>query len=282
MAITARWNRLFAPDGRCLDVAMDHGFFGELAVWRGLEAMPAAVRMVADARPDAIQLSPGMAMLLQGLTGRDRPALVLRTDIANVYGQAIPRVLFSRLVAEAVEQAVALDAACVVVNLLAVPGHPELLRECVENVSLLKPRCERLGMPLMVEPLVMRLGASGGPYGVDADADRIVQLVRQAVELGADVVKADPTDDPAEYARVVEAASGRPVLPRGGGRVSDAAILRRTEDLLRMGARGAVYGRNIVQHEHPAAMVHALMGVIHGGQSAEQALAILDGARARA
>ncbi len=282
MAITARWNRLFAPDGRCLDVAMDHGFFGELSVWRGLEDLPGAVRTVADAGPDAIQLSPGQAMLLQGLPGKDRPALVLRTDIANVYGEVIPRTLFSRLVGDAVEQAVALDAACVVVNLLALPDQPELLRDCVANICVLKPLCERWGMPLMVEPLVMRSREGGGPYGVDGNADRIVQLVRQAVELGADIIKADPTDDPADYARVVEAAGGCPVLPRGGGRVPDAEILKRTEALLEMGARGAVYGRNIVQHERPAAMVHALMAVIHEGAGAAQALRTLGGEPAHA
>lgn len=27
MSITARMNRLFAPDGKCFDVAVDHGFF---------------------------------------------------------------------------------------------------------------------------------------------------------------------------------------------------------------------------------------------------------------
>ena len=282
MAITARWNRLFAPDGRCLDVAMDHGFFGELSVWRGLEDLPGAVRTVAAAGPDAIQLSPGQAMLLQGLPGKDRPALVLRTDIANVYGEVIPRTLFSRLVGDAVEQAVALDAACVVVNLLALPEQPELLRDCVANICVLTPLCERWGMPLMVEPLVMRTRQGGGPYGVDGNADRIVQLVRQAVELGADIIKADPTDDPGDYARVVEAAGGRPVLPRGGGRVPDAEILRRTEALLKMGACGAVYGRNIVQHERPAAMVRALMAVIHEDAGAAQALRTLEGEPAHA
>ena len=282
MSVAARLNRLFAADGRCLDVAMDHGLFGELAVWRGLEDMPVAVRTVTEARPDAIQLSTGQAMLLQAMPGRERPALVLRSDIANVYGQTIPPALFSRLIGDAVERAVALDAACVVVNLLALPEQPELLQDCIGNVCALKALCERCGMPLMVEPLVMRVGPSGGPYDVDGNPDRIIQLVRQAVELGADIIKADPTDDLAEYPRVVEAAGGRPVLPRGGGRVSEAEILRRTETLLRAGARGAVYGRNIVQHERPAQMVRALMAVIHEGATAEQALGVLEAAPANA
>ena len=58
----------------------------------------------------------------------------------------------------------------------------------------------------MVEPLAMKPGDAG--YGVNGDAETVVTLVRQAVELGADVIKADPTDDVAQYGRVVEAPGG--------------------------------------------------------------------------
>ena len=88
----------------------------------------------------------------------------------------------------------------------------------------LSAAARRVGMPVMVEPLVMAPGAGG--YGVDGDADRIVALVRQAAELGADVIKADPTDDLAEYGRVVHGGRRVPVLVRGGGRVDDAELLR--------------------------------------------------------
>ena len=54
-----------------------------------------------------------------------------------------------------------------------------------------------------------------------------------------------------------------PVLVRGGGRVSDDEILRRTRTVLDQGARGIVYGRNVIQHPDPAAMVRALRAVVH-------------------
>ena len=111
-------------------------------------------------------------------------------------------------------------------------------------------RCEPVGLPVMVEPLAMKPGDAG--YGVNGDADTVVTLVRQAAELGADVTKADPTDDLGEYGRVVEAAGRVPVLVRGGGRASDEEILRRTEAVLQQGAAGIVYGRNVVQHADPA------------------------------
>ena len=267
-----RLNRLFASDGRCFDVAVDHGFFGEGRFLAGIEDAGAAIATLVDAAPDAIQLSSGLAPLLQRIPG-PKPALVMRTDVANVYGRELPRHLFSELVPAAVERALRLDAACVVVNLLELPDQPELLAMCIRNVATLRSACDPVGMPLMVEPLVMRPGGDG--YAVDGDVEKIVPLVRQAAELGADVIKADPTDDLAEYGRVIEAACGAPVLTRGGGRAPDDEILRRTEGLMGAGAAGIVYGRNVIQHERPAAMTAALMAIVHGRASASDALALL-------
>ena len=259
-----RLNRLFDPrSGRCLDVAVDHGFFNEGGFLKGIEDLPAAVRTLADAGPDAIQLTVGQARLLQSLPLKHKPALVLRTDVANVYGKELPRTLFSDAIEEAALAGVRLDAACVVVNLFQIPDEPEVARDCIKNINRLRGECERYAMPLMVEPLVFRPNEQAGGYMVDGDVEKIVPLVRQAVELGADVIKADPTDDAGDYHKVVETAGGIPVLVRGGGRVDDATLLKRTADVLEQGARGIVYGRNIIQHDDPAGITRALMAVLH-------------------
>ena len=272
----ARINRLFASDGRCFDVAVDHGFFGEPRFLFGIEDLEAALDVLVEAAPDAIQLSPGSARLLQRRRG-PKPALVLRTDVADVYGPAVDpkRRYFSELVPEAVEQALRLDAACVVVNLLWIEGQSPLHRECLRNIATLKSRCEPAGMPLMVEPLAMRPGAGG--YEVNGDAERIRAIVRQGVELGADIIKADPTDDLDDYPSVMEVAGGVPVLVRGGGRASDEEVVRRTEAVMRAGAAGIVYGRNVIQHERPREMTRALMAIVHDGASADVALAMTGG-----
>ncbi len=264
MSAAYRLNRLFhAGSGRCIDVAVDHGFFGEPRFLDGIEDMAGVVETLVEAGPDAIQLSIGQAPLLQAIPGRDKPALVLRVDVANVYGEQPPRHAFSHVVDDAIGHAVRLDAACVCVNLFDIPGADGLRHECIENITALRTTAERAGMPLMVEPLVMAAGAGAGGYGVDGDTERIVALVRQAAELGADVIKADPTDDLSAYHRVVTAARV-PVLVRGGGRVSDEEILERTRIVLAQGARGIVYGRNVIQHPDPAGMVRALKQAVHG------------------
>lgn len=266
----ARLNRLFGASGNCFDVAIDHGMFNERTFLAGIENMKTAIQVIAEAKPDAIQLPPGTAPLLQAIPGKDRPALVLRTDIANIYGNPLPSVLFSEVIDRAVEQGVVLDAACVVVNLLMLPNQPEVYRACVRNVNILKRECEIYGMPLMVEPLVMQ-DNSKGAYMVDGAIDKILPLVRQAAELGADIIKADPCDNVEEYHRVIEIAQGLPVLVRGGGRVSDQEILSRTKTLMEQGARGIVYGRNVIQHANPKGMTQALMAIVHDGVTAEEA-----------
>ena len=117
---------------------------------------------------------------------------------------------------------------------------------------------------MMIEPLVFRPNEEAGGYMVDGELEKIAHLVRQAVELGGDIIKADPTDDVSEYHKVVEVASGIPVLVRGGGRVSDEVILQRTRDLIAQGASGIVYGRNVIQHPDPRKITQSLMAVVHG------------------
>ena len=266
-----RLNRLFnGKSRRCFDVAIDHGFFNEPGFLNGIEDLEKAVETLVGAGPDAIQLTVGQAEILQRIPGKAKPALVLRTDVANVYGRALPRTLFSRMIEQAVEQALRLDATCVVVNLFQIPEQPELSDQCIRNIVKLKPECDRYAMPLMIEPLVFQPNAQAGGYMVDGDMNKIMPLVRQAVELGADVIKADPTDNPLEYHRVVEVARV-PVLVRGGGKAEDLAILRRTEQLIDQGVAGIVYGRNVIQHANPAGMTKALMAIVHDGSTAEEA-----------
>lgn len=271
-----RLARLFnARSGRCFDVAIDHGFFNEHAFLAGIENIGQAIDTVVDAAPDAIQLTVGQARHLQFKTGRLKPSLVLRVDVANVYGRELPRRLFSKMIDRAVEQALRLDAACLCVNLFQIPNEPEVGEQCVDNILRLKPDCVRYGMPMMVEPLVFQPNTKAGGYMVDGTEEKIVSLVRQAAELGADVIKADPTDDVSRYHAVIQAASGIPVLVRGGGKVSDQEIIDRTSHLLEQGASGIVYGRNIIQHERPAAITNALMGVVHQGLSVREATQLL-------
>ncbi len=281
MSVTPRLKRLFAADGKCFEVALDHGVHNEPTFLPGMENLQQLVNSVAAAGPDAILLSAGQAPMLQEIPGKQKPSLVVRTDPTNLYGTPTPTHAFCEFLDQAVEHALALDAVSIVVNLLWAPDQPNLYHQCLRNVSQAKTHCARWGMPLMVEPLAMLPDKKRG-YLPHPDLSITVALVRQAVELGADVVKADPSEDLTEYHRVIEAASNKPVLPRGGSRISDREILSRTYALLQQGASGIVYGRNIFQHPRPEKMIRACNAVVHERASAADALAILkEGERLR-
>ena len=271
-----RMNRLFDPvSQRCFVVAIDHGIFNEPGFLQGIENLENAVRVLVAANPNVIQLNIGQAHQLQSLPGKNKPALIMRTDLANVYSTILQSHLFSKMADDAAEQAVRLDAAAVIVNLIQLPGHPEVTAQCIDNILRLKPQCDRFCMPMIVEPLVFQPNEKAGGYMVDGDAKKIVTLVRQGVELGADIIKADPTDNAEDYPKVIETAGRVPVLVRGGGKVSDEVILARTEALMKQGARGVVYGRNILQHPKPSAITRALMAVVHENLPAKQAAQLL-------
>lgn len=271
-----RLNRLFNPrSGRALDVAIDHGFFGEPSFLEGIEDLDTSVHTLVDAGPDAIQLTPGQARRLQAIPGKAKPSLVMRTDIANVYGVPLDEYLYSHHFEDAVERAVRLDAVAVVANLIQLPNRPEIREANIQSIIALKQTTEALGMPLMIEPLVMRDNSENGAYQVDGDLRKIVALVRQAVELGADLIKADFCDHVEDYHRVIEIAGGVPVLVRGGGRTDDRTLLERTKSVIDQGASGLVYGRNVVQHADPAGITRALMALLHDDVDVDTALGMI-------
>jgi class I fructose-bisphosphate aldolase len=271
-----RLNRLFnAKSGKCFDVAVDHGFFNTVGFLTGIESMPKTIETLVNAAPDAIQLTTGQARHLQSVAGKNKPALVLRTDTANIYGKELPDVRFNIALNEPILQAVRLDAACVCVNLFIVPGAPEIHQQCIENIMKMKVESDHYGMPMMIEPLVFRNNESGGGYTVNGDCDAITHIVRQAIELGADVIKADPTDDVSQYHKIVENCGGVPILVRGGGKVDNETLLKRTEELLDQGVDGIVYGRNVIQHDSPAGITKALMAMLHDSADVKTALELV-------
>lgn len=263
---------MFNESGRCLDVAVDHGVFNEYDFLDGLEKMDAVISSLVAAGPDAIQTNYGQSDILQRIPGKSKPALVMRVDYGNPYNAMTHRVMFSELQneEEPIVEALRMDASCIVVNLLLVPDEPALHRASLRNISRLRGVCDRYGMPMMIEPLVMKGNDSRGGYQVDGNKKLIVPLVRQARELGADVIKADPTDHVEDYHEVVEAARC-PVLVRGGGKSDLKELFVRSYGYLQQGAKGLVYGRNIYQHPNPSQVVKAFMHMIHNGATPEAA-----------
>jgi len=131
--------------------------------------------------------------------------------------------------------------------------------------------CDRFGMPLIVwaYPRGSAIEAKGGQktfYAIDYAA-------RMAMEQGADVVKLnlpqiDPANDkltPAPYnelevsqeeavRQVVQSAGRSLVVLSGGSKVDDEQLLEQTRFIMEAGGSGVIYGRNVWQRDHSAAI----------------------------
>ncbi len=273
LSIKARMNRLFT-NGGCLDVALDHGVCNEPSFLVGLEDMPRVVDTLIHARPDAIQMAYGQADLLQSRPEKDKPALVMR----HRHGQSLQRPAPPFDVGAAAEPRRA-DRRRAGDGRGLRGGQPV---HAARRAGAVPPvRREHQPGPRRLPQI--RHAADDRASG-DAAQRRYAAAIRSMAtprrssrwcgsprEMGADIIKADPTDNPEDFHRVVEAARV-PVLVRGGGKEDLKAVLAEVgrADGSR-GAKGMVYGRNIYQHANPKAVVNALMALIHTGADGDEA-----------
>jgi class I fructose-bisphosphate aldolase len=263
-----------ASSGRCINIAMDLGIFGARSFSNGIEDLPAAFATIVRAGPDVIQVNPGGFRTLKDAGLADSITVALRLDVTNVYeGRSVSKA-WDTAHANTLEDANHPSVGAVVLNLLELDRNAELHEQCISNIQEIGALARQRGISLMVEPLVMKTNSEGGSSSV-SDAEQIATLVRQAVELGADIIKVDPVDPMQRFAEVVEIATPIPVLARGGGKVTTLELLERTKTAIEVGAKGVVYGRNVVQHPDPASLIAALAAIVHSDASVDEALSLV-------
>ena len=261
---------------KCINIALDLGVFGDRAFAKGIEDLAKSMPQILAGKPDVIQLNPGGLKIFNRLKNKPDISIALRLDVTNVYEARDIEYAWDTADISSIDFADDPRVACVVLNLLNVDENSRLQEQCIQNIQIVAAKCKKLGIPLMVEPLVMtaKPGASSTSVG---DPYKISSLVRQAVELGADIIKVDATTPMTDFNQVVEIASGVPVLVRGGGQVTPRELLERTRIAMDVGASGVVYGRNVVQHPTPAKFIKAIRAIVHDNASVEKALSIVEG-----
>lgn len=266
---------MFNPKSKkCINIALDLGVFGERGFSKGIEDLKKSMPNILAGKPDVIQVNPGGLKIFNSLKSKSNVAIALRLDVTNVYEARDIDYAWDTADVSTLDFAHNPRVACVVLNLLNLDDNSRLQEQCIQNIQIVAAKCKKLNIPLMVEPLVMTAKSGSGSSSV-GDATKISALVRQAVELGADIIKVDATTPMSDFGQVVEIASGIPVLVRGGGQVSPEELLERTRIAMDVGASGVVYGRNVVQHPNPAKFIKAIRSIVHENASTEKALETL-------
>jgi len=260
---------LFNPrSGRSVTVPLDHGIaLGSIA---GLTHPMAVMKRLIGLSPEAILIGPGLAKLsIDMFATRDAPARILTADqclFSSVPGEIATPSETGLL--SSVDFALRYDVDCIKVVLVWGLERKKQLRN-LTLVGHLAEECDRVGIPLMVEPV---LWGDLIPKEDKNNPELIEHAARVALEVGADVLKIPYAGSKESFASLVERLSV-PVLVLGGAKMQTTEeVLQVASDSVQAGARGIVFGRNVWQHSSMESMVKALQAVVHEDADVETAI----------
>ena len=261
-----RLGRLFDPNsGRSFVVAFDRGLVASARP--GGERALQVIETLTRSSIDGLLLGPGLAARgLGSFAHRHSPQLLIRCDLLIMSG-VLPDGLtgpaeeYRMLIRP--EEAAALGADVVVLFLVLGQQDPRITADNAKAVAKAVHRAHAVGLPVMVEAVLW------GPRIKDPrDPANLAFVCRQAAEFGADVIKTQYTGD-VQSMRDVLSGVPVPVMALGGPRtdaLADAVEISR--QVVRAGASGVVFGRNIWQADDPVAAAAAVSDAVHGDLAA--------------
>lgn len=252
-----RLGRIFAEDGRSVVLPVDHGsMLGRVS---GLEDPVGLIGKLIGLNPDGFLIGPGIVTRTAELfAGRAAPARLLTIDTYWREGDRGEHVLMTTL-----ERAVALgvDAVKVLMPWDVAPHERAARAELVGEVIA---AADPLGMPVMVEPIVLRSPRGADAIAIEGDG------CRMAAELGADIIKVMYPGDPELLAAWCQELAV-PVVILGGpaqGTIDD--LCEMVSASVGAGARGITIGRRVWQRpvDEAAEVLARLSAIVHDGTAA--------------
>ena len=255
-----RLKRLFSS-GNVVVVAVDHGLYnGPLA---GLIDLPHVVQSIVDA--DAILMSPGMpAHCADVFAQRSAPSLIVRLNWGTQYATQ-----WQYGTAHSVPMISASDALALGAD-IALAGfslHTGDERMDADNIAVLAKHIvekRAAGIPLVGE----FYPAGAEDLAPEQLQEQVAIGCRIAAELGSDMIKTFYTGK--DFDKIV-AATPVPIFGLGARKTPrEIDALRLAAGEIRAGARGVVFGRNVVQAREPKRFLDALKEVVKAGKDPEQ------------
>jgi class I fructose-bisphosphate aldolase len=249
-------------DGRAVIFAFDHGVEHGPSDFPGDTIDPRRILSKVVDVVDGVMLLPGMASLTHEVWAC-RTALIVKVTSKTNLRPEQEKLLQSPF--GFVEDAVSLGAEAVAATVYWGSSFEDHM---LRTWFAVKRGAGRYGLPCL------QLSYPRGPTIRNMyDAEVVRYGVRAAVESGADIIKTYYTGSTESFRRVVEAASGVPVLMSGGARAETLLdFLNVVKSVVDAGAQGVVVGRNIFQHENPRGAAKAIVAVVHEGYSPVDAL----------
>jgi DhnA family fructose-bisphosphate aldolase class Ia len=169
-----------------------------------------------------------------------------------------------------VEDALCLGADAIA---LAMTVGSEHQPEIIKSLAGLVREAEQVGLPVIVHAYP---NGDLVPPSERYTVERVAYAARLAMEVGVDIVKTFYTGSAETFAEVVVTAAPALVVAAGGPKLeTERDALQMAEGVVRAGAAGITFGRNIWQCCDIPAMVGAFKRVVHAGSTVDDALALL-------
>jgi len=251
-----RLGRLFDGGSNVVVAAIDHGLYN--GPRPGFEDLAAVVGPLRAA--DAVLLSPGMApRLATTFDYRGSPLMIVRlnwgTQYATQWGYHESRSVPMLSAAEAV----ALGADVVLVGMSIKTGSEAVDAENVAMVARCVGEARAIGVPIVGEVYP----AGHEDLSPDERQEVISIGCRIVAELGVDLVKTFHTG--AGFGEIVR-STPVPILALGARKLPhERDALELAASAVRAGARGVVFGRNLIGARDPERFLAALQDVVKRG-----------------
>ncbi|MBA7638529.1 3-hydroxy-5-phosphonooxypentane-2,4-dione thiolase [subsurface metagenome] len=255
-----RLAQLIQPDGHCLFLPVDHGYFQ--GPTKKLEEPRKTLEPLLP-YADAIFITRGV--LRSSVDPDNTKPIILRVSGGtSVVGQD----LANEGITTSIEEVIRLNAAAMGLSIFV---GTEYEHESLLNLSKLVDEGEKYGIPVMAVTAV-------GKELEKRDARYLALCCRIAAELGARVVKTYWCEG---FEKVVGGCPV-PVVMAGGPQVeTELDVFRFVHDGMQKGAIGVNLGRNIWQNDFPVAMIRAIRAIVHEDASPEKAQELYDSLKSK-
>jgi len=254
-----RLSRLIKPDGRCMFMPIDHGYF--LGPTRCLEKPGETVKPLLD-YCDALFLTRGV--LRSSIDPAiDKPIILRVSGGPSIVGKD----LANEQITTTIQEIIRLNVAAVGISIFVGTDYET---QTIMNLAEMVNQCEDYGIPVMAVTAV-------GKETEKREARFLSLSCRIAAEMGAKVVKTYWCAK--DFDKVVEGCPV-PVVMAGGPKCdTEREVFDFVYDGLQKGAIGVNLGRNIWQNPNPAAVAKALYAVIHKNATPKEAEDIFNEAK---
>jgi fructose-bisphosphate aldolase/2-amino-3,7-dideoxy-D-threo-hept-6-ulosonate synthase len=241
-----------------LCIPIDHGLTN--GPIRGLEEPGKMISVFAKGGATAVLMHKGV---IKSLSTPPTTGLILHLSASTSLGMAPNR----KMLITSVEEGVRLGADAISLHInIGSKEEPEML----EQLGRVADSCDEFHMPFMA-----MMYPRGENIKDSSDAEVVAHVARIGAEAGADIVKTVYTGNSETFREVIRKCPV-PVVVAGGPKMeTDREVLKVADDVMKAGAMGVAFGRNIFQHPNPELMVRALREITVDRQSLNKALEVL-------